>query len=142
MFLGACLLLAPMIVLASVDISSESNSHVYSDIQVTSSGNGEVEVSHTSIINGEKSSYHYATSSPHTIDYRVEIQDGEVLSVLQNNQPLDVSVHESVIENELSVIRSTSNVETIVADPEIIEKEISWLWFLINYLYTYVEYIF
>jgi len=124
------LLVAPGIVSASIDISQTNRSSIESDIHVSSSGGtGTVEVTHTAIINGESSTYHFASTSADSIQHQVRIEPGVSIDT-KDSTPV-------MFNPPLPPASSTP----YGLDGELSEQNLMWLRKLINYLYAYVQHL-
>jgi|AntRauTorcE11897_2_1112592.scaffolds.fasta_scaffold18541_2 hypothetical protein len=134
---GVALLLFPATTLAS-----QSSSNIIST--VTATGNGAtVEISNTTTINGERTTYTYATTTNSNIAHQVEITDGVVIkeatSVVAEESDASDVVTETVVTNQLL---TATNIATHTSPHLETQVSIRWLEHIINYLHFYVEQLF
>jgi hypothetical protein len=152
-YLGVCLLAVPIFVKAN-------NSHIYNEVittsnsggQTSNSGSASVEVSNTTIINGERSSYRYATSTTGSIEHQVIIEHSPpaapvvISETIATTTAATTSPHSlftwSGSENDLDSTKlpAVSTTSTLaVLTPT---QTVSWLENVLNYVYFYVEQFF
>ena len=131
---GVVLLLLP-----TITVASQSSSSVISNI--TTTGNGStVEISNTTIINGERTTYTYATTTDSNISHQVEITDGivtkESTSVIANENDFSSEVAETVVTSR---VPAATNTGTYTPPFRETSANIRWLENIIKYLHFYVE---
>lgn len=138
--LTVCLLLAPFLLKAET-------SNIYNEIitsnnlggQVNTNGTANIEVSNTTIINGERSSYYYATSTNNLIKHDVTIVNNPPNESKITNKTFSSTTTqtENVFDLQKLPVASTSSNTT--QTPYKIWSQIENV---LNYLYLYVEQLF
>lgn len=127
----------PFFAAAEAQVFSETESQIYSSSAVSGGGNATVEIIHTSIINGEETSYYYSSSSPEKIEHSVRIENGIVIPNPEESDAIQMP-NQNFINSELYLASATHSV----SNQERLAYEIQLLWDAINYLSWYVKNIF
>lgn len=140
-FLVACLLLPPFLLKAET-------SSVYNEIITnTTSGNAintnkttnVVEVTNTTIINGERSEYHYATSSTNPIEHDVTIINNSPTESKTTTETFTINTPHTENVFDLQKLPEASTNSTTTNTSYKMWSEIENV---LKYLYFYVEQLF
>lgn len=119
--------------------NAESNvvTEIHTSANTGSGGNSSIEVSQTTIINGERSSYHYASTTDNgslTHDVVITYPSSTTLSIAPSSVQLTTTDEEF---SKLPADNTTSTTATSI--PPYIWAQLEAVF---NYLYLYVEHIF